>query len=87
MTRSARVSLPALATDLRFLHGARWAQRIAASPSTTVYWIHLRDTAVRQMSGFVAHHYARHIEDLSAEPIWVQQRPSHTASTTQGASS
>jgi heme oxygenase len=66
MSRSARVSLPALATDLCFLHGACWARRIVASPPTTVYCTHLRDTAVREVSGFVAHHYARHVEDLYA---------------------
>ena len=58
--------LPALAADLFFLHGPRWAQRIVAYPSTTVYCTHLRDAAVREVSGFVAHHYARHIEDLHA---------------------
>jgi heme oxygenase (biliverdin-producing, ferredoxin) len=66
MSRSARVSLPSLASDLCFLHGAGWAHRIVASPPTTVYCTHLRDTAVREASGFVAHHYARHIEDLYA---------------------
>jgi heme oxygenase len=64
--RSARVSLPALAADLRFLHGQRWEQQIVAYPATTVYCTHLRDIAVREVRGFVAHHYTRHIEDLRA---------------------
>ena len=58
--------LSALAVDLEFLHGSRWARRIAARPTTTIYCTRLRDVAVTQVSGYVAHHYARHVEDLYA---------------------
>jgi heme oxygenase len=56
--------LSSLAIDLEFLHGARWARRIAARPATTTYCTRLRDVAVTQVFGYVAHHYARHGEDL-----------------------
>jgi heme oxygenase len=72
MARSAPISLPALASDLRFLHGRPWQDRIAALPVTTVYCSQLRDVAVRDINGFVAHHYARHIEDLSTAPDLAQ---------------
>jgi heme oxygenase len=65
-SRSARVSLPALVADHRFLNGPNWQQRIAAYPATTVYCTHLRDIAVGDGVGLLAHHYARHIEDLHA---------------------
>jgi heme oxygenase (biliverdin-producing, ferredoxin) len=68
MIRSGPVSVPALATDLGFLYGRRWEQEIAAHPVTTVYCTYLRDAAVREIGGFVAHHYARHVEDLAAGP-------------------
>jgi heme oxygenase len=68
MNRSARVCVPALAADLSFLYGRRWERQIVAYPATTVYCTQLRDAAVREVGGFVAHHYARHVEDLAAGP-------------------
>jgi heme oxygenase len=65
LVRSATVSLPALAADLRFLYGPRWSDRVTARPATTVYCTHLRDVAFRRFSGFVAHHWTRHAEDLA----------------------
>lgn len=58
--------LSSLAVDLEFLHGSRWMRRIVARPATTIYCTRLRDVAVTQVSGYVAHHYARHVEDLRA---------------------
>jgi heme oxygenase len=66
MARSAPVSVPALATDLGFLYGRRWEQQIAAHSATTVYCTQLRNAAVREVGGFIAHHHARHIQDLAA---------------------
>ena len=66
LARSARHCLPALASDLRFLLGPRWAPRIAAHPATTVYCTHIRDIAVRTRHGFVATLYARNVQDLLA---------------------
>ena len=66
LVRSATVSLPALATDLRFLYGPTWSLRVTARPATTVYCTHLRDVAFRRFPGFVAHHHTRHVGDLAA---------------------
>ncbi len=66
LLRSATVSLPSLAADLRFLYGPGWSDRVTARPATTVYCTHLRDVAFRRFSGFVAHHWSRHAEDLRA---------------------
>ena len=65
-SRSARVSLPALAADLRFLHGEFWQRHLIARSATTVYCTHLREIAAGNAVGLLAHHYARHIEDLYA---------------------
>jgi heme oxygenase len=57
--------LPAIEADLRFLHGPRWFDRIAALPATTTYCTRLRDVAFGADTGFVAHHYTRYLGDLS----------------------
>jgi heme oxygenase len=59
------VRLPAIEADLRFLHGPRWQQRIAALPATTTYCTRLRYAANSHPVGFIAHHYARYLGDLS----------------------
>jgi len=66
LVRSATVSLPSLAADLRFLYGPAWADRVTARTATTVCCTQLRDVAFRRFSGFVAHHYTRHAADLFA---------------------
>jgi heme oxygenase len=59
------IRLPALEADLHFLHGPRWAGRIAALPATTTYCTRLRDAANTSPTGFIAHHYTRYLGDLS----------------------
>ena len=59
------VRLPSLEADLRFLHGPRWADRIAALPATTTYCTRLRYAANSHPVGFIAHHYTRYLGDLS----------------------
>lgn len=59
------IRLPALEADLHFLHGPRWADRIAALPATTTYCTRLRDAANTSPIGFIAHHYTRYLGDLS----------------------
>ncbi len=66
LVRSATVSLPSLAADLRFLYGPGWGDRVTARTATTICCTHLRDVAFRRFSGFVGHHYTRHAGDLSA---------------------
>lgn len=66
LVRSATVSLPSLAADLRFLYGPAWDDRVTARTATTVCCTHLRDVAFRRFSGFVAHHWTRHAGDLAA---------------------
>jgi heme oxygenase len=66
LMRSATVSLPSLAADLRFLYGPGWGGRVTARTATTVCCTHLRDVAFRRFSGFAAHHYTRHAGDLFA---------------------
>src|SRR5512138_527794 len=57
--------LPSIEADLRFLHGPRWASRIAALPATTTYCTRLRYAANSHPVGFIAHHYTRYLGDLS----------------------
>src|SRR4051794_38663139 len=59
------VRLPSIEADLRFLHGPRWADRIAALPATTTYCTRLRYAANSHPVGFIAHHYTRYLGDLS----------------------
>ncbi|MFF5291747.1 biliverdin-producing heme oxygenase [Paractinoplanes globisporus] len=59
------IRLPAIEADLRFLHGPRWAERIAAHPATTTYCTRLRYAANSHPVGFIAHHYARYLGDMS----------------------
>ena len=68
LPRSSASGVPALVADLRFLYGPRWQQSITAYPATAAYCADLRDIAVREASGFSAHHYARHVEDLLTGP-------------------
>ena len=57
--------LPALAADLEFLAGPRWAERWAPLPATEAYRDRLREVAFDRPSAFVAHHYTRYLGDLS----------------------
>jgi heme oxygenase len=57
--------LSSIEADLRFLHGPRWADRIAALPATTTYCTRLRYAANSHPVGFIAHHYTRFLGDLS----------------------
>jgi heme oxygenase (biliverdin-producing, ferredoxin) len=57
--------LPLLAADLRFLRGPGWARQITALPATSTYCTRLRDTAFHRPYSFVAHHYARCLDDLA----------------------
>jgi heme oxygenase len=59
------VRLPSIEADLRFLHGPRWPERIAALPATTTYGTRVRYAANSHPVGFVAHHCARYLGDLS----------------------
>jgi heme oxygenase (biliverdin-producing, ferredoxin) len=59
------IRLPALEADLHFLHGPRWTDRIAALPATTTYCTRLRHAAYTSPVGFIAHHYARYVSDLT----------------------
>jgi len=57
--------LPALESDLKFLHGPHWHDRISALPATTTYCTRLRYAANARPTGFIAHHYTRYLGDLS----------------------
>jgi len=57
--------LPWLEADLIFLYGPGWVNRIVALPATTTYCTRLREVALAAAPGFVAHHYARYLADLS----------------------
>jgi heme oxygenase len=59
------IRLPSIEADLRFLHGPRWADRIAALPATTTYCTRVRYAANSHPVGFIAHHYTRYLGDLS----------------------
>jgi heme oxygenase len=56
--------IPALESDLRFLHGPRWQSRVVALPATTTYCTRIRSAAFDQATGYVAHHCTRYLSDL-----------------------
>ncbi|MGF3056365.1 heme oxygenase (biliverdin-producing) [Microbacterium sp. YY-01] len=57
--------LPALETDLEFLIGDDWRERITALPTTERYVERIRQVGSTWAGGFVAHHYTRYLGDLS----------------------
>lgn len=58
--------LPALETDLEFLLGDGWRDRISPLPTTVAYVARIREVAAERWSGgFIAHHYTRYLGDLS----------------------
>lgn len=58
--------LPALESDLEFLLGADWRERITPLPTTIAYVERIRRVAAeRWAGGFIAHHYTRYLGDLS----------------------
>ena len=61
--------LPAIETDLEFLLGADWRDRIAPLPSTLRYTARIREVGAGWPGGFIAHHYTRYLGDLSGGQI------------------
>ncbi|AXA96582.1 biliverdin-producing heme oxygenase [Microbacterium laevaniformans] len=57
--------LPAIESDLAFLIGDDWRERIAPLPTTTRYVERIREVGASWPGGFVAHHYTRYLGDLS----------------------
>jgi heme oxygenase len=57
--------LPALRSDLAFLLGPDWPDRIEPLPATTAYCDRLREVCFGWPGGFIAHHYTRYLGDLS----------------------
>ncbi|GAA2699014.1 MULTISPECIES: biliverdin-producing heme oxygenase [Actinoplanes] len=56
--------IPAIESDLQFLHGPRWQSRIVALPATSTYCTRLRSAAFDKATGFVAHHCTRYLSEL-----------------------
>ncbi|MFC4244143.1 heme oxygenase (biliverdin-producing) [Gryllotalpicola reticulitermitis] len=61
--------LPAIESDLAFLLGDAWRERIAPLESTRSYAARIRSVASDWPAGFVAHHYTRYLGDLSGGQI------------------
>ncbi|MGN7799724.1 heme oxygenase (biliverdin-producing) [Leifsonia sp. 22587] len=61
--------LPAIETDLEFLLGEEWRERVAPLPSTLRYTARIREVGRTWPGGFVAHHYTRYLGDLSGGQI------------------
>ncbi|WP_285114400.1 biliverdin-producing heme oxygenase [Leifsonia sp. fls2-241-R2A-40a] len=61
--------LPAIETDLEFLLGESWRDRIAPLPSTVRYTARIREVGREWPGGFIAHHYTRYLGDLSGGQI------------------
>lgn len=61
--------LPAIETDLAFLLGDGWRERIAPLPSTRRYTARIREVGTTWPGGFIAHHYTRYLGDLSGGQI------------------
>lgn len=57
--------LPALESDLEFLLGADWRERIVPLPTTERYVARINEVGTAWPGGFVAHHYTRYLGDLS----------------------
>lgn len=57
--------LPAIESDLEFLVGPEWRDRIAPLPTTVQYVSRIREVGESWPGGFVAHHYTRYLGDLS----------------------
>ncbi|MEO5535058.1 MAG: biliverdin-producing heme oxygenase [Pseudolysinimonas sp.] len=58
--------LPALESDLEFLVGPDWREKIHAVPATERYVARIREVEAEGWGGgFVAHHYTRYLGDLS----------------------
>jgi len=65
----ALTRLPAIRSDLSFLLGDDWRDRIDPLPSTREYVQRLADVAATWTGGFIAHHYTRCLGDLSGGHI------------------
>lgn len=61
--------LPALESDLEFLLGPYWRERISPLPTTVAYTDRIDGVAATWNGGFVAHHYTRYLGDLSGGQI------------------
>jgi heme oxygenase (biliverdin-producing, ferredoxin) len=57
--------LPALESDLEFLLGPDWRERIEPLPTTQRYVDRINAVGATWSGGFVAHHYTRYLGDLS----------------------
>lgn len=61
----ALTRLPALETDLAFLIGDNWRERLRLVPATVEYAARIRTVAAEWPAGYIAHHYTRYLGDLS----------------------
>ena len=61
----ALTRLPALETDLAFLVGDDWRERVNLVPATVEYAARIREVAADWPAGYIAHHYTRYLGDLS----------------------
>lgn len=62
---SALTRLPALESDLVFLTGDDWRDRLNLVPATVEYAARIREVAAEWPAGYIAHHYTRYLGDLS----------------------
>ncbi|MGV3731796.1 MAG: heme oxygenase (biliverdin-producing) [Microcella sp.] len=61
----ALTRLPALETDLAYLIGDDWRERLVLMPATIEYAARIREVAATWPAGYIAHHYTRYLGDLS----------------------
>lgn len=62
---AALTRLPALETDLAYLIGDDWRERLVLMPATIEYAARIREVAATWPAGYIAHHYTRYLGDLS----------------------
>lgn len=63
---AALVRMDALVSDLEFLIGADWRDKIEAVPATAAYADRIREVGAEGwVGGIIAHHYTRYLGDLS----------------------
>jgi heme oxygenase len=61
----ALTRIPALESDLAFLIGDDWRERLTLVPATVEYAARIREVAAEWPAGYIAHHYTRYLGDLS----------------------
>lgn len=61
--------VPALQSDLAYLHGPRWRTEIVLVPAAAAYVVRIHESALEDPAELAAHAYVRYLGDLSGGQI------------------